>query len=161
MIEVTQVRTGWAPRAIVAVAMAALAVLCVTAFLYEDRAAAGGAEGLWGFVGSTLVGHALGGAAAGFALAGLFGRPVAVGWALSVVGGLLVALLGGLLGGLFNTIPALLSGASGLEDAIRIGSALLVTPLAIASAPWLGGVWLVAIAGVHLVVRRSRVARRV
>jgi hypothetical protein len=147
---------GWSARSVVALGMAALAFGFALAFLYEDRAAAPDAEGLWGFVTGTLVFHAAGGAIAGWALAGLFGRTGVAGWALSALGGALASLAAGVLGGAMAGLPALLGGGSAVAGAVRLATAGFVTPLAVAAQPWLGGVWLATILGLHVVTRRLR-----
>jgi hypothetical protein len=136
--------------------MAALAFGFAFAFLYEDRAAAPGGEGIWAFVTGTLVFHALGGAVAGWALAGLFGRAGPVGWPLAALGGALASIAAGVLGGAASGLPALLAGASPVAGAVRLATAAFVTPLAVAAQPLLGAVWLASVLGLHLVARRLR-----
>lgn len=148
--------TGWTARGVAAVALAALACLMAFFFLYADRNAAAGAEGLWAFVTEVLLGHAAGGFVAGWLLAGLFGRRGVPGWGLALLGAVLASLLAGLVGGIIATLPALMSGTSMVSAAIRAGAGALVTPLAIAGAPWLGAVWLAGIAGLHLTARALR-----
>lgn len=147
---------GWSARSAVALGMAALAFGVAFAFLYEDRAAAPGAEGIRAFVTGTLVFHAAGGAVAGWALAGLFGRAGAVGWPLAALGGALASLAAGVLGGAAAGLPALLGGGSPVVGAVRIATAAFVTPLAVAAQPWLGAAWLATILGLHVVTRRLR-----
>ncbi|KPQ17542.1 MAG: hypothetical protein HLUCCA09_01580 [Rhodobacteraceae bacterium HLUCCA09] len=148
--------TGWTARAIVAAGMAGLAALFAFLFLYGDRQAATGASGAWPFVGEVILFHGAGGLVAGAALAGLFGRRGAAGWPLAALGGMLAALLAGLIGGLLSSVPALLSGVSLVTEAIRVGAATVVTPLAVATVPWLGAVWAAAIAALHLLALAAR-----
>lgn len=152
----TEAPAGWSVRGAVAAGMAALTFAFAFAFLYEDRAAAPGAEGIWAFVTGTLAFHAAGGAVAGWALAGLFGRRGAAGWALAALGGALASIAGGVLGGAAAGLPALLAGASTVTEAVRIATAAFVTPLAVAAQPWLGGVWLAAVLALHGAARRLR-----
>jgi hypothetical protein len=154
----TPERTGWTARGLVATGMAALAALFAFLFLFGDRQAAAGHGGVVLFVGEVVVFHALGGLAAGWALAGLFGRRGPVGWPLAALGAALATLLAGLVGGVLSSLPALLSGAGLTAEAIRIGAATVVTPLAVAAAPWLGAVWAAAILALHLVARAARSA---
>ena len=147
---------GRTARAIVAAGMAAVAALFAFLFLYGDRQAATGSTGAWLFVGEVILFHGLGGLVAGAALAGLIGRRGTAGWPLAALGGMLATLLAGAIGGLLSSVPALLSGASLTAEAIRIGAASVVTPLAVAAAPWLGAVWAVAIAALHLLARAAR-----
>ncbi|MEE4120560.1 MAG: hypothetical protein V2I65_16285 [Paracoccaceae bacterium] len=147
---------GWTARAIVAAGMAALAALFAFLFLYGDRQAATGATGAWLFVGEVILFHGAGGLVAGTVLAGLMGRRGTAGWPLAALGGILATLLAGLIGGLLSSLPALLSGVSLVTEAIRIGAAMLVTPLAVAAVPRLGAVWAVAMAALHLLARAAR-----
>jgi hypothetical protein len=147
---------GWSARSVVALGMAALAFGFAFAFLYEDRAAAPGAEGIAAFVTGTLLFHALGGAVAGWALAGLFGRAGAFGWPLAALGGALASIAAGVLGGAASGLPDLLGSGSTVAGAMRIATAAFVTPLAVAAAPWLGAVWLAIVLGLHIVTRRLR-----
>jgi len=101
--------------------------------------------------------HGLGGAAAGWLAAGLFGRDGIAGWALAVIGGLAVTLLGGLVGGaIFGLLGASGVGAPLVEGAIRVGMGPLNVPLAVAQRPALAAIWIVAVAAAHLWRRAAR-----
>ncbi|RDC74470.1 hypothetical protein DLJ49_04055 [Rhodovulum sp. 12E13] len=147
---------GWTARAIVAAGMASVAALFAFLFLYGDRQAATGSTGVWLFVGEVILFHGVGGLVAGAALAGLFGRRGTAGWPLAAFGGVLATLLAGLIGGVLSGVPTLLSGGSPVTEAIRLGAATVVTPLAVAAAPLLGAVWAVAMAALHLLARAAR-----
>ena len=149
---------GWTARGFVATGMAVLAALFAFLFLFEDRQAAAGATGVWLFVGEVIVFHGVGGIVAGWALAGLFGRRGAFGWALAAIGAILATLLAGAIGGLVSSLPALLSGSGVSAEAIRIAAAAFVAPFAVAAAPWLGAVWVAAVAALHLLSRAARSA---
>ncbi len=148
--------TGWTARGACGVGLALLAAILAFSFLYEDRGAAAGAEGIWAFVTGTLFGHALGGFVAGWLLAGLFGRGRAVGWVLALVGGIVAVLLAGLLGGVVTALPSLVSGGSVVTEAIRVGTSAFVGPLAVAAAPWLGLVWFGGVGALHVAVQKTR-----
>lgn len=159
MVETAEeARPGWTARGAAACTLSALAGVMAFFLLYADREAAAGAEGLWVFVLETLIGHAAGGFLAGWALAGLFGRRGVAGWLLALLGGVLASLLAGLIGGAVAGVIGMAGGADLVAALILVGAGALVTPLAIAGAPWLGAVWLAAIVGLHIVVRGLRQA---
>lgn len=153
-------KTGWSVRGLVAAGAGLLAAVLAAVFLaMEARGVARTAE-VWIFAATTLAGHAAGGALAGAALAGLFGRRGAAGWALAALAGALVTLLGGLAGALAENARDLFAGADPAALALRVAGGTLVAPLAIAAAPWLGAVWAGAIAALHLgaLAARARAA---
>jgi len=157
MSEIDEPSAGWTARGVSAAVLAGLAALFAFFFLFADRGAAAGASGIWAFVTGTLAFHAVGGFVAGWLLAGAFGRRGVPGWALAVVAGALAMLFAGALGGAIAAVPALLGGGATLTgEAIRIGAAALVTPMALAQAPWLGLLWAAAILVLHLSVARLR-----
>ena len=149
-------RPGWTARGLVALSAAALTGAFALAFLWGERQGVDLTAGIWAFVAGTLAGHILGGFVLGWALAGLFGRSGAVGWALAALGGVLVTLLGGLIGTAVEVLPAALGGASSASALVRVAAGALITPLAIAAAPWLGAVWIAAVAALHLAARAAR-----
>ncbi|MEM1432312.1 MAG: hypothetical protein AAGG09_22875 [Pseudomonadota bacterium] len=157
MTEVDEKPAGWTARGLTSVTLSALAALFAFLFLYEDRGAAAGASGIWAFVTSTLLFHALGGLILGWLLAGAFGRKGAMAWPLAVVAGAVATLLAGALGGALGAILPLMGGTTSIAtEMIRIGAAAFVTPLAIAEAPWLALVWLATVLGLHYAVRGLR-----
>ncbi len=149
---------GWTARGLVATGMAVLAALFAFLFLFEDRQAGPGVSRVLLFVGEVAFFHGVGGMIAGWALAGLFGRRGPFGWALAAGGAILATLLAGAISGLISSLPALLSGSAVSTEAIRIGAAALVAPLAVASAPWLAAVWAAAVAALHMLSRGARAA---
>ena len=111
------------------------------------------------YVGTTILGvcHGLGGALAGYLLAGLFGRAGAGGWLLAILGTLVVVLLGGLFGGAFAALYGVVTGTTNLAtDFIRIGLGAVTAPLAIADSPWLGPLWIAVGVAAHLTCRGMR-----
>ena len=101
--------------------------------------------------------HALGGAIAGYALAGLFGRAGAGGWLVALLGATLATLLGGLLGGGAAALYGVVTGTANFTtEMIRIGLGAVTTPLAIAEGPWLTVVWLAAWGVAHWTARGVR-----
>ncbi len=101
--------------------------------------------------------QALGGALAGFLLAGLFGRGGAAGWLLSILGAILALLLGSLAGGAIFGLREILSGGQDLVlGLIRVGMGPLGILFASAQAPLLGLALVLSTAFAHLVARRLR-----
>ena len=101
--------------------------------------------------------HGVGGAAAAWLVAGLFGRDGIAGWAVAVLAGLGVTLLGGLVGGaIFGVLGASGVGAPLVEGAIRVGMGPLNVPLAVAQRPSLAAIWIVAVIAAHLWRRAAR-----
>lgn len=101
--------------------------------------------------------HGLGGAAAAWLAAGLFGRDGIAGWALAVAGGLAVTVLGGLAGGaVFGLLGASGVGTPLVEGAIRVGLGPLNVPFAVAQRPPLAAIWALAIVAAHLWRRAAR-----
>jgi hypothetical protein len=156
MTDDSEPPAGWSARAIVGLGAAALAAAFAFAFLWGERQGVDLTAGIWAFALGTLAGHAAGGLVLGWALAGLFGRRGVAGWALAAVGGALVTVLGGLIGTAVEVLPAALGGASPASALVRVAAGALITPLAIASAPWLGAVWAGAVAALHLAARAAR-----
>lgn len=103
--------------------------------------------------------HAAGGAVAGYLLARLFGRRGAGGWLLSLLGAVLVTVIGGLLGGALAGVPALLLDSDRLAAAIRIAFGAVTVPLAVAEWAVTAVVWPVALVLSHLAAARARTAR--
>jgi hypothetical protein len=149
---------GWTARGVVALGAGLVAACFAVAFLVVEGRGVEMTAGLWAFAGRTAFGHAAGGFVAGWALAGLFGRGGLPGWALSVLGMILVTVLGGVLGTLAETLPGLLRQGGLMAEIIKIGAGAAITPLAIASLPWLGAVWVGGLAAIHLAARAARTA---
>ncbi len=149
-------RPGWTARTLVALGAAALTGVFALAFLWGEREGVDLTAGIGAFAVGTLAGHAAGGAAAGWALAGLFGRSGAAGWPLAALGGVLVTLAGGLVGSALETLPGFLADGNLAAEVVKLAAGALVTPFAIGSAPWLGGVWAGAVAAIHLAARAAR-----
>ncbi len=108
---------------------------------------------------TTILGicHALGGAIAGYLLAGLFGRDGVGGWLIALLGAIVVVVLGGLFGGVFAALYGAVTGTSDLAtDVIRIGLGAVTAPLAIAESPWLAPLWAAVAAAAHLACRGAR-----
>ena len=156
MTDMQDAPAGWTARGLVAIGTAALTGAFAIAFLWGERQGVDLTAGVWAFVAGTLAGHILGGFVLGWSLAGLFGRSGAGGWALAALGGALVTVLGGLIGTAVEVLPAALGGAGLAAALVRVATGALITPLAIASAPWLGAVWLAAVATIHLAARAAR-----
>jgi hypothetical protein len=98
----------------------------------------------------------LGGGLSGLVCAGLFGRSGAIGWILAVVGGLVAALLAGLLGSGVALLPELLADGYQASDLFKVLMGALVLPLSLGEQPVLGVLLLALIAAAHLLARKAR-----
>ncbi|WP_111429692.1 hypothetical protein [Rhodobacteraceae bacterium DSL-40] len=107
-----------------------------------------------------ILAMAIGGALAGWLLAGLFGRRGLRGWFLALLGGIVTALIAGLLGSAVGLLPDLLADGFSMGDLIAVAFGLLVFPLALAGQPLLLALWLILIGLTHLWARRARDLRR-
>lgn len=146
-------------RPAVALCMALLGALFFAAMLVQDMGAMSQVELKdlpSGLVFRYVVAMALGGAAAGWSLAGLFGRHGAVGWLLSFLGGVLVALVAGMVGAAAGLAPDLLADGWQGKDMVPILFGLVVIPSALAGQPILLLVWAALIALAHWLARRAR-----
>lgn len=103
-----------------------------------------------------ILAMAIGGALAGWLLAGLFGRRGLRGWLLALLGGILTALIAGLLGSAVGLLPDLLADGFSMGDLIAVAFGLFVFPLALAGQPLLFALWLALLALTHLWARRAR-----
>ncbi|WP_116131119.1 hypothetical protein [Tropicimonas sp. IMCC34043] len=148
---------GAAPRITVALvsalAMAGFAVLFLLQERPEDLSTV---DGLWGFVFGRLLFQAIGGAAAGWLLAGLFGRRGIQGLALALIGGVLVTLLAGLIGGVLVGIPGLLRQGFAAPVLIRMGMESLIVPMAGAGRPLVWAAWGGTVILTHLLAWLAR-----
>ena len=105
-----------------------------------------------------IVTMALGSAAAGWLLAGLFGRRGVGGWLLALVGAVVATMVAGLLGSALGLLPDLLRDGWQSADIIPILFGLAVLPLAFVGKPLLLAGWLGLIALTHVWARQARAA---
>ena len=105
-----------------------------------------------------IVTMALGSAAAGWLLAGLFGRRGVGGWVLALAGAVATTMVAGLLGSAMGLLPDLLRDGLQSADIIPILFGLAVLPLAFVGNPLLLAGWLVLIALTHVWARQARAA---
>jgi len=132
------------------------------AFALQDRASwpEDAARVIGGDVALFAASQALGGAVAGFLLAGLFGRGGPFGWLLSILGAVLALLLGALAGGAVFGLRELVAGGQDLVlGLIRVGMGPLGIIFASAQAPLLAVALVLATALAHLAARRLRTPR--
>lgn len=100
------------------------------------------------------VAMALGGALAGYLLAGLFGRPGMLGWIMALLGGLLASLVSGFAGSLIGLSPELLLDGVHTSDLIAIFAGILVLPFALADGLTIALAWIVLILLTHVWIKR-------
>ncbi|QJF51196.1 hypothetical protein [Roseobacter ponti] len=139
--------------------LALASMLLFLALVFEDigeLAAANWSELPLGLIVRYAVAMGIGGAVAGYVLAGLFGRQGITGWCLAMTAGVLVATFAGLLGSAIGLAPDLLSDGYQTRDIVAIGAGALVFPLAVIGWPVLLPVWIVLIARAHMLARRRR-----
>lgn len=151
--------SGGSPRLIVAVMMALVGAMFFFVFLAEDIENMTNLE--WadlptGLVLRYIVAMGIGGAIAGFLLAGLFGRAGIGGWALAGIGGVLATLLAGLIGSAAGLLPDLLADGWQMADIIPIAFGLLVIPLAMVGKPLIALVWVALLGVTHVLAGRAR-----
>lgn len=109
------------------------------------------------FVSELVVAHFIGGAIAGFVCAPLIGRGGAAAIGLSVLGALAATILGGILGGVFATVPMFVSGTGSLmQIGIGAGVGAATVPLAAGESPATGIIWIGVVALAHVVGRYMR-----
>ena len=155
----TDAVTGKSPRLLITVAIAVTSALTFAALLIEDL---NGFDDLefddlpWGLILRYMVTMALGGAVAGFLLAGMFGRRRFGGWFLAILGGVVATLLAGLLGSFFGWLPDYLSPGNQPNALVSILAGALVPIFAFAGRPILFLLWVVLIVATHLLARRAR-----
>lgn len=110
----------------------------------------------WGLILRYALAMTLGGALAGYLLAGLFGRRGLLGWFVAFVGGLLCALIAGVFGSVIGLVPDLLADGYQTADLVRAALGALVVPLSLIEAPILLPVLVGLLIAAHLLVKRSR-----
>jgi hypothetical protein len=139
--------------------MALIGAVFFFAFLLEDvvgRSSVVWADLPWAVILRYVVAMVIGGALAGWLLAGSFGRRGVAGWLLALLGGALATTIAGLLGSAFGLLPDLLADGWEMADLIPIGYGLAVLPLAFAGVPLLSLAWLVLVALTHVLAKRAR-----
>lgn len=147
------------PRHIPTLMMALVGVLLFFAFVAEDVVAQGGAS--WetlpkGLILRYLLAMAIGGALAGWLLAGLFGRRGLGGFVLGFVGAVSATLVAGLFGSAAGLLPDMLRDGWSAVDLVPIFYGLAVLPLAFAGQPLLFAGWMIVMLLTHLWARRLR-----
>ena len=110
----------------------------------------------WALVFRYGVAMAIGGALAGAALAGLFGRRGIGGWLLSLLGGAIASVVAGLLGSAVGLAPDLLRDGFQTGDLIAVGFGGVLAPIALAESWGHLGVWLGLIALTHILCGKAR-----
>ncbi|MEM1073018.1 MAG: hypothetical protein AAGI36_01095 [Pseudomonadota bacterium] len=103
----------------------------------------------WGLIIRYGVAMTLGGAVAGYLMAGLFGRSGIGGWILSFLAGTLATLLLGLVGSAFGLIPDLADQGLTSGELVQITLGALVVPLSLIEQPYLILVLLVLFGATH------------
>lgn len=152
---------GKSPRLLVAMMIAVTSAITFAALLIEDL---NGFDDLdfsdlpWNLITRYMITMALGGAVAGFLLAGMFGRKSIGGWCLALLGGVLVTLLAGLLGSFFGWLPDYFSEGSTPSALVSILAGALVPIFAFAGQILLFVMWLVLLAVTHVFAARVRSA---
>ena len=151
--------TSKSPRLLITLAITVTSALTFAALLIEDL---NGFDDLefddlpWGLILRYMVTMALGGAVAGFLLAGMFGRRRIGGWFLAILGGVVATLLAGLLGSFFGWLPDYLSAGDQPNALVSILAGALVPIFAFAGRPVLFLLWVMLIVATHLLARRAR-----
>ena len=143
----------------VAAVLALASLVLFLALVFDDIGELANAD--WsnlplGLITRYAVAMALGGAVAGYALSGLFGKSGAPGWALALFAGFLVSTLSGVLGSAFGLAPDLLSDGYQTSDLLAIGAGALVLPLAMVGWPILLPIWLALVATAHVLAGKRR-----
>ena len=141
--------------------MALLALSLFDAFVTQDIRSSPVADASnlpWGLILRYAAAMAAGGALAGLLFRRRFGRPGISGWVQAFLFGAIAATFAGLLGSAFGLMPDLMADGFSPADAIKIGFGLLILPLSIIEAPWLGLVVVGVIAITHLLCRRKATA---
>ncbi len=159
MSERESVGGSGSPRRIVALLMALVGAMFFFVLVAEDMRNMTETE--WadvpaGLITRYIVAMGLGGAAAGWLLAGLFGRGGIGGWALAAIGGVLATLAAGMLGSAVGMVPDLIADGWQMSDLIPIGVGLLVIPLSLVGQPLVAAAWVGLIALTHVMAGRAR-----
>ncbi len=123
--------------------------------LFLSRDLPGGLSDNWakqnfGLVVRYVFAMTLGGAAMGYLLAPMFGRPGIGGWSLALVGGLLSTLIAGAFGSFFGLLPDLLSDGWQASDLVSILFGFAVLPLAAAENLSSSLIWLAMVITAHI-----------
>ncbi len=152
-------RRGDSPRALVAGVMALLGAMFFAVLLGDDVENFTGTE--WADLPPALIlryllAMGLGGALAGWLLAGMFGRAGVAGWAVAAIGGVIATCCAGLFGSAVGLLPDLLTDGWQISDLIPILFGLLVLPLSMAARPFLALGWVVLIVVTHVLAKRRR-----
>ncbi|NDR56549.1 hypothetical protein [Aliiruegeria sabulilitoris] len=147
------------PRRVVALMMAPTSAMFLFFLLREDVqnfTELEWADLPWMTVLLYLLSMGLGGALAGWLLAGLFGRGGVLGWALAGVGGVVTTLLACLVGAGFGRLPELVADGFQLADLISVLAGLLIPVFAMAGQPLVAVVWCGLIVLTHIRAGRAR-----
>jgi len=139
--------------------MAALSALMFLTVLYNDISTIVGPSAgdlPWMLIGRYVVAMIAGGAIAGFALMGMFGREGVAGWVLAMSGGFGATLLAGFLGSIAGLLPDRLADGFQAADLFAVAAGGLILPLAIHDWPWLLVLLPSVISATHLRARSKR-----
>jgi hypothetical protein len=110
----------------------------------------------WSLVLRYGIAMAVGGALAGAALAGMFGRAGIGGWTLSLLGGAIASVVAGLLGSAVGLAPDLLRDGFQTGDLIAVGFGAFLAPIALFESWGHLAVWFGLIALTHLLCGKAR-----
>jgi hypothetical protein len=99
---------------------------------------------------------AIGGALAGYLLAGAFGRHGPFGWLLAMFGGTVATTFGGVAGSFLGMLPDLLTNGAQAGSVVAIGAGALVLPFALTGWPALIVLWFALVVATHVQARRHR-----
>jgi hypothetical protein len=114
----------------------------------------------WALVIRYGVAMAIGGALAGAALAGMFGRAGVGGWLLSLLAGAIASVVAGLLGSAVGLAPDLLRDGFQTGDLIAVGFGAFLAPIALIESWGHLAVWVGLIALTHLLCGKARRPRQ-
>jgi hypothetical protein len=114
----------------------------------------------WALVIRYGVAMAIGGALAGAALAGMFGRAGVGGWLLSLLAGAIASIVAGLLGSAVGLAPDLLRDGFQTGDLIAVGFGAFLAPIALIESWGHLAVWVGLIALTHLLCGKARRPRQ-
>jgi hypothetical protein len=114
----------------------------------------------WALVIRYGVAMAIGGALAGAALAGMFGRAGVGGWLLSLLAGAIASVVAGLLGSAVGLAPDLLRDGFQTGDMIAVGFGAFLAPIALIESWGHLAVWVGLIALTHLLCGKARRPRQ-
>lgn len=148
-----------ARKRVVAGVLALASLALFLAMIFEDIGEFATAD--WsnlpiGLIVRYAVAMGLGGALAGYILAGWFGKSGIFGWLLAFVGGFLAATFAGIIGSAFGLAPDLLSDGFQASDILAIVAGALVLPLAVIGWPVLLPIWLALVGLAHVLAGKRR-----